>query len=130
MYRQGLYKTQWYLVCLRYRPPPAQSAIQHRVHNHSNPYHVLYISRDCGGMLLYTVVGIFPEIVGECYWYDGQSTPHCGTVDGYQFDGPISDTVTLTIPVSSQHHAGVYRCDYINQNYSPEHGCDMYIRGQ
>ena len=63
-------------------------------------------------------------------WHSYSSHPSHRTADGYEFDGDISDTVTLHIPEAKQRHSGRYRCDYGAADLSDENHCDLHVRGE
>ena len=63
-------------------------------------------------------------------WPTYSSYPSHRTAEGFEFDGDISDTVTLEIPEAKQRQSGRYRCDYGAAELSDENHCDLHVRGE
>ena len=66
----------------------------------------------------------------EHTWHAHRNHHKCRTAKGYECDGEVSDTVTVTIPHARQHHSGRYKCGYADAEPSHEDGCDLHVRGR
>ena len=70
-----------------------------------------------------------PELVLKCVWRQGSDTPHCTTSSGFDFDGRLSHTATVTISNTTKRHAGIYVCDYSLAAPQDLRECELHVKG-
>ena len=65
----------------------------------------------------------------SCTWVTEMDEPYCDKDDGIDFDGVVTDELTITLPETNRSNEGTYTCQLTNGNETHQ-PCYLKVEGK